>query len=151
MSPEPPGQGDSRGEAVGKEGNRGTGSLLRPCGCLGQNSKPGRLRAGPHHAHGQQFPFMLALPEEPGQPLHSHFSWEHHAEGHRIPSKTLSHCPLDPRGQGQEAALGHDSKLPSAVQGFAKLGTGQVLCLQIARKIIMTPVNCQKITPLLWL
>lgn len=53
-------------------------------------------RAGPHHTHGQQFPFLLAFPGGPGLPLRSRFSWEHHAEGQGIPSKTLSRCPRAP-------------------------------------------------------
>lgn len=67
-------------------------------------------RARPHHTQGQQFPFLLA-PHASTPIFHGSIP----LRDREFPAEH-SHCPLDPKEQGEEAALGHIPKLPSALQ-----------------------------------
>lgn len=142
-APEPPGQIElclwqqrsppSPGEAVEKGGNREIGSLLRPCGYLGQNSRPGRHRElGPTTPKANNSHSCWHSREAQGCPCTPVFLESTMLRDREFPAKHRPIVPvhLDPEEQGEQAALGHISKLPTALQEISKCGTAHPKNLQ---------------------
>lgn len=95
---------------------------------MGQNSKPGRLREpGPHHAHGQQFPFLLAFPGGQGSPRALIFLGGVTLRDRRFPAKHFPIVPWIPKNRERRQLR---VTFPSALQELAKFGIAHPKNLQ---------------------